>query len=78
MSFEEQQRDELDALDAIYADEYECTHNYFFYKFLIYNSWLFLVVLQDVNPNDLPKFSISIKSEQNDQDSEQDNCRFFF
>lgn len=26
MSFEEQQRDELDALEAIYAEEYECKY----------------------------------------------------
>lgn len=76
MSFEEQQRDELDALEAIYAEEYECKY---FCCGLSSNWSSFLIVFNGFsNSTSLPRFAITIVSEEQEEDTELDNCKYEF
>lgn len=73
MSFEEQQRDELDALEAIYAEEYEC--KLLLLSFITKLIYFFLKVFNGFSATSLPRFAVTIVSEEQEEDTELDNCK---
>lgn len=74
MSHEEQQKDELDVLSAIYQDDFVCKFHIEIlcsFESSTFFPKIFYLVLQ----GDGPQFSLTLTSEQNEDNTEEDNCK---